>query len=157
MLKFAFVGFAATGMALMTTAAAAQDPLTSTLEAFIVEANPAGEETLRPTEEIAPGETIEYKLTYENIGDTPLSDIVISAPVPLASVYVMDSAATPTNARFEVTADDGASWGVPPLMVETETGPVPVPVSEYDLVRWTPTTPIAPSETWTFSYRVDLE
>lgn len=155
MLKTIGSGFAA--LALLTGAAFADGPLKSTLEAHIVTVDAEGAETLTPTEEITPGETIEYALVYENIGASPLSGLVISAPVPAATVFVEGSADTSIPSTFEVSIDDGATWATPPLKQMMEDGEVTVAPSEYDMVRWVPEGAIESGAEWRFEYRTSVQ
>ena len=155
MLKSFVSGLAA--MAMITGAAHADGPLKSTLEAYIVSVDADGVETLTPTEEITPGETIEYTLVYENIGTNPLSGLVVSAPVPASTVFVEGSADTEIPAIFEVSIDDGATWFSPPLEIVTDEGETTVPASEYDMVRWVPETSIESGAEWRFEYRTAVQ
>lgn len=155
MLKYLATSFAALG--LFMGGAQADGPLTSMLEAYIVSVDADGVETLTPTEEITPGETIEYALTYENIGTNALSGLVISAPVPASTIFVEGSAETDIASTFEVSIDDGATWAVPPLKQMTDGGEVTVSPSEYDMVRWVPETSIESGAEWRFEYRTAVQ
>ncbi|MEM1086539.1 MAG: hypothetical protein AAGH90_02330 [Pseudomonadota bacterium] len=155
MLKMLASGMAAA--VLMTGVANANGPLSSTLEAYIVGTDDDGTETLTSTDEITPGETIEYVLVYENTGDTALSGLVVSAPIPASTTFIMGSDTQQTAAVFEVSADDGATWGEPPLMRVSEDGEEEILVSEYDMVRWVPTDAIDAGKTWQFKYRTSVE
>ncbi|MEO0548288.1 MAG: hypothetical protein AAFZ91_00085 [Pseudomonadota bacterium] len=135
----------------------AQDALESSLSAFVVSSDDTGKETLVETEEIAPGETIEYVLTYKNVSDSALSGIVVSAPVPASTIFVADSASTDTDALFEVSADDGATWATPPLTRQTDNGDEIIPPAEYDMVRWTPEAAIEAGISWGFEYRISVQ
>lgn len=156
MLKFIVAGMAALSMGL-ASAQANEGPLVSTLEARIVTVDDAGVETLVETEEVSPGDTIEYTLTYENTADRALSEIVINAPIPAASIYIMNSAQQVDGVAFTASADDGDTWGTPPLMMATADGQVEVPVADYDFLRWSPAGAIEAGESWSFTYRVNVE
>lgn len=155
MLKYFATSFAA--LSLFMGVAQADGPLTSKLEAYIVSVDADGVETLTPTEEITPGETIEYALTYENIGANDLSGLVISAPVPAATVFVEGSAETSIPSTFEVSIDDGATWETPPLKQMTDEGEIIVSASEYDMVRWVPEASIESGAEWRFEYRTAVQ
>lgn len=156
MLKLLTLSLAALTLGL-APAYANEGPLTSKLEAHVVTLDETGAEVLTQTEEVAPGETIEYTLTYENTSDRALSEIVINAPVPAASTLILDSATKQDGVAFQASADNGESWGTPPLMMTTDEGQVEVPVDEYDFLRWIPSSAIEAGEAWTFSYRVSVE
>lgn len=119
--------------------------------------NAEGETVRLAVDDVEPGDTIEYELVYENIGDSELSGLVVSAPVPASMNFVEGSESAEVAAFFEVSADVGATWGSPPLLVESDEGEVELPASEYRLVRWSPEGAIAPGETWTFSYSAAVE
>ena len=155
MLKYFVTSFAALG--LLMGVAQADGPLTSKLEAYIVSVDADGVETLTPTEEITPGETIEYALTYENIGANALSGLMISAPVPASTIFVEGSAKTDIGSTFEVSIDDGATWSVPPLKQMIDQSEITVPASEYDMVRWVPEGAIESGNQWRFEYRTTVQ
>ncbi|MEL8054655.1 MAG: hypothetical protein AAGK66_00745 [Pseudomonadota bacterium] len=155
MLKVFAAGLAS--VFLIAGSAYANGPLKSTLEAYIVGTDEDGAETLTPTEEITPGETIEYVLTYENLSENDLNGLVISAPIPASTTFVVDSQTEGTESVFEVSADDGATWGEVPLMRSSDDGEVEVPISEYDVVRWVPSGAIEAGESWRFEYRTSVD
>src|SRR4051794_739234 len=45
-----------------------------------------------PARSAAPGDLVEYTLTYVNQGDEPATDAVIDDPIPRGSTYVANSA-----------------------------------------------------------------
>lgn len=155
MLKMFAAGLAS--VFLIAGSAHANGPLKSTLEAYIVGTDEDGTETLTLTEEITPGETIEYVLTYENLSENNLNGLVISAPIPASTTFVAGSETEGTASVFEVSADDGATWGEHPLMRSTDDGDVEIPVSEYDVVRWVPSGAIEAGESWQFEYRISVD
>ena len=155
MLKMFAAGLAS--VFLIAGSAHANGPLKSTLEAYIVGTDEDGTETLTPTEEITPGETIEYVLTYENLSENDLNGLVISAPVPASTTFVVGSQTEGTESVFEVSADDGAMWGEHPLVRATDEGEEEIPVSEYDVVRWVPNGAITAGDTWRFEYRISVD
>lgn len=132
-------------------------PLTSELSSFVITVDADGNEVRTASEDVAPGQTVEYVLTYENVSEGILTGLVPSALVPADTVFVMDSAITDVVSTFEVSADDGATWGVPPLMTQTDAGEAAIEVSDYDLVRWVPENAIQSGETWSFTYRTSVE
>ena len=132
----------------------ADGPLESQMTAWLVGYDDAGEETLTQVEDVAPGALVEYRLAYTNVGDVPLSGLVVSAPVPEATDLEIESNETSVASIFEASIDDGDTWGVPPLEVApgelADTG-------DYDLVRWSTSDEIAPGDSWEFVYRVSVE
>lgn len=139
------------------SSAFAQDgPLRSELTSAVISVGDDGREVREVTETVSPGDAVEYTLTYSNVGNAALSGIVISAPVPADTTYIGDSERSDQPARFEASIDGGNSWAVPPLMRETVDGERTVPPSEYDAVRWVPEQVLSPENSWTFTYRVDV-
>ena len=138
----------------MAGPALADGPLESEMTAWLVGYDEVGEETLTLVEDVAPGATVEYRLAYTNVGDVPLSGLVVSAPVPEATDLELGSDETAISSLFEASIDGGTSWGVPPL--ETSPG-VYADIGDYDLVRWSTDETIAPGDSWEFVYRVSVE
>ena len=138
----------------MALPALADGPLESEMTAWLVGFDDAGEETLTLVEDVAPGAMVEYRLAYTNVGDTPLSGLVVSAPVPDATDLELGSDVTDIASSFEASIDGGENWGVPPL--ETSPG-VYADIGDYDLVRWSTADTIEPGDSWEFAYRVSVE
>ncbi|MEO0465541.1 MAG: hypothetical protein AAF216_03280 [Pseudomonadota bacterium] len=138
----------------MALPALADGPLESEMTAWLVGYDDAGEETLTLIEDVAPGAMVEYRLAYTNIGEVPLSGLVVSAPVPDATDLELGSNDTVISSSFEASIDGGENWGVPPL--ETSPG-VFADIGDYDLVRWSTNEAIAPGDSWQFAYRVSVE
>lgn len=138
----------------LTLPALAEGPLESEMTAWLVGYDDTGEETLTLVEDVAPGATVEYRLAYTNIGDVPLSGLIVSAPVPEATDLELGSDETAISSDFEASIDGGATWGVPPLEISPG---VFADVGDYDLVRWSTEEAIAPGDSWEFAYRVSVE
>lgn len=151
------ISISAIAVATIVGSAAAEGKLKSELDAFVVSLAEDGRETLTQTEEIFPGETVEYVLTYSNSTEVPLSGLVVTAPVPASTTFVAGSAKANTAAMFEVSIDEGQNWATPPLVRVLETGEQIVPASEYDLVRWVPDSAIAGDSEWQFAYRISVD
>lgn len=147
--SIAFAGLACLGTA------AAEGPLESQLVAYAISMNEDGKEVRQEAKDVEPGQIIEYTLVYSNVSDSELNGLVVSAPIPTATIFQIGSEKTAIASTFEVT--DGEIWGVPPLMRETEEGMVAVPASEYTSVRWTPAREMDGGLTWEFNYRVAVE
>lgn len=138
----------------MASSAYADGPLKSEMSAYLVTASSDGQEIVKETNEATPGDLIEYRLNYKNISDRSLSGVIIGVPIPDATLFKINSERATDNSVFEVSADDGKSWGVPPLYRETVNGKIEISVSEYDLVRWMPRDNIDAGESLEFAYRV---
>lgn len=143
------------------SAAALAAPLTSQMATFLItEEN--GKEVASATEQASPGDVIEYRLTYQNTGDNPLSGLVITGPIPANTAYVENSAATDVDATFTVSIDNGNLFHAEPVMQEVkgddgETQNVPVSPDAYTQVRWQPQGSLQPGAQQEYRYRVQVQ
>lgn len=94
-----------------------------------------------PAQSAAPGEIVEYTLTYVNQGDEPAVNAVIEDPIPKGSTYVADSA-TGDGAEITFSNDAGKTFA-PAVKLTYEmrlpSGAVEKRVAtpaEYTHVRW---------------------
>jgi len=148
--------------AMISTALAAPEPLESRMEVYRIEATPEGEEVAEPVEEAAPGETLEYRITYQNVSDQPLRSLVITGPIPNATNYVADSASTEVESDLVVSIDGGSRYEEEPVirtrtLAEGTTEELVVGPERYTHVRWQSRGLLAPNETQVFRYRVKVE
>lgn len=95
-----------------------------------------GKETLGDATQVRPGDVIEYRVTYKNSSDKPVSQFVATMPITEGLEYVAGST-KPWGPVAKVAAADGA-YGSEPL---TRANPVShrqeaVPYSEYRSLRW---------------------
>lgn len=150
-------GFVAAMAIISAPAFADSDPLTSEMKAFVIESDASGTLKRNETEEVEPGDTVEYELTYRNVSDAPISGLIVSAPVPSETAFVPDSAMGIADSIFEVSVDNGETWTSPPVYREGDAGREEIPASEYDLVRWLPQVEMPAGEEWRFGYRVNVE
>ena len=94
-----------------------------------------------PASSAAPGEVVEYTLSYVNPGDESATDAVIEDPIPRGSTYVANSAA---GESAEITfSTDGGKTFAPAVKLTYEmrlpSGAVEKRVAtpaEYTHVRW---------------------
>jgi len=83
-----------------------------------------GGTTYASSVDAAPGDVIEYQLTYDNQGDANATNVVLSDPVPLHSTYVANSCTAPCSVAT-VNGVTTISWAVgtvapsDPLVVRT--------------------------------------
>ena len=123
----------------------------------------ATEERFSSAETAEPGAVLEYRLNVENVGDATLPEgLALTGPVP-GEVRYLDLSATPAEgaagARLEFSADGGATFSEPPVMItvtneEGEEEEVVADPSQYNAVRWLLLTPLAPEAKLDFRYRV---
>ncbi|MDZ7704368.1 MAG: hypothetical protein U5L04_07800 [Trueperaceae bacterium] len=147
-------------LSLALTTSFAQSPVAVAVESFIVseitQDDGTTAERLTPATRARPGQTIEYRFTAVNEGDTtlPPGNVVVVGPVPTGLRYI-EGSATPSSERVatEFSADDGLNYQEPPVTVAGEA----VPPEAYDAVRWTMLEPFEPGEVVTFVYRLVLE
>ncbi|MEQ3636311.1 hypothetical protein [Alcanivorax sp.] len=148
-------------MLLMSAAVLADVPLSSQMDSYLV-THKDGKEVVEEATEASPGDIVEYRLTYTNNGDQPLSGLVITGPIPTNTVYLKGSAATQVNADFTVSIDNGDSFQAEPItkIVTGENGQaknVEVSPSDYTQVRWQPKGSLQPDQVQEYRYRVTVE
>lgn len=148
----------------LSLAAVAQDgPLHSLLDVYRVETqeaeNGSTEEILVAAEEAAPGETLEYVLTYRNNGDQVLRGFVIKNRVPENTTYIGETDIANIGADFLVSIDYGVTWeSVPVTRVVTDSSgaerTITIPPEQYTNISWIVTEDLPPEEEFELRYRV---
>ena len=133
-------------------------PLQNSMAAYIVGMDSAGNEFLQEASQVAPGQTIEYALTYSNVGDSALKDIVVTSPIPASTAYIGQSAFTPANATLQVSIDGGSTFESEPVVrIVTDANGKEVeqiiPPHKYTHVRWQMKQPLNAGETQQFALR----
>lgn len=132
--------------ALMNAHVASAEVLTAQFDFKVVEFNDAGEEVLVARDSVRPGETIEYAMLHENVGEDDLSGLVLAGPIPDGVTLQIGSEASSVAAVFEIQAElepeieglEWASWPAERKVIEAD-GTVrvePLPVEEIEAVRW---------------------
>lgn len=137
-------------------------PIVTSLSALIVGVNAAGQETLTPSVEAAPGDVIEYRLVATNVSTNSLQGVVVSSPIPASLRYVADSASAPTGQNIEVSIDSGETWEREPVRrlrqnAEGQMVQVIVPASEYTNLRWVGAPALQPNQAFHHSYRAQMD
>lgn len=129
---------ALTAAAALPVGAQLAQPLETRLEARKVATAADGRETLVPAESAKPGDVIEYAATYRNAGQSALTGLQATMPIPANTEYLPGSA-RPASAKASV---DGRSFADIPLKrkVRRDGREVeePVPWREYRYLRWSP-------------------
>jgi uncharacterized repeat protein (TIGR01451 family) len=116
---------------------------------------------LVPATAVAPGDVVEYVLTYRNEGDQPATDAHIDDAIPKGTTYLASSAA---GEGAEITfSSDGGKTFAPAVKLTYEvrlpTGAVEKRVAtpaEYTHVRWTLKS-VPPGATGKVSFRVKVK
>jgi len=139
----------------------ADGPIKATMVAFVVEKDKEGKEKLNPATEVIPGQTIEYHVKYENLGDKAISDLAVIGPIPENTNYVPSSALTEGGA-FEVSLDGGQNWSAEPVKVVTRdaNGKLVERIAtpdEYQALRWKIKNPLDIGKAKEYTYRVRVQ
>src|SRR5438876_9441274 len=96
---------------------------------------------LVPARSAAPGEIVEYAVTYVNRGDEAATDAIIDDPIPRGSTYVANSASG-DGAEITFSSDGGKSFATAVKLtyqIRLPSGAVEKRVAtpaEYTHVRW---------------------
>lgn len=117
--------------------AASQGDVTAQLAIFKVLSKPDGKDVLEPTEQVKPGDVVEYQATYRNQGKQLVKAIMATLPIPEGMTYQPHTAA-PAAVSASV---DGKTFEPVPLRREVRlpdgrTEKRDVPYSEYRFLRW---------------------
>lgn len=141
-------------------AAQEENPLKSEMTAFRVVTTEDGKERLVATDNVEPGQTVEYVMKYSNVTDQALNQIRVQGPVPVEMVYVADSASKPSGVLLEFSVDEGQTFSVPPVKYQKqlEDGSIVEAIATpdlYNLVRWTISS-LPGNKSTTLKYRVNV-
>jgi len=132
--------------------------LKSVAEVEVTGKNAKGEMTVERKEaalaKVVPGDVVIFTTTYRNTGKEPATGVTITNPVPAHMVYV-DKSSEGKGCRIDYSIDNGKSYGLPDkLRVTDSQGRVrPALASDYTVVRWVLTAPLAPGASGTVSFR----
>ena len=159
-----------TALAFMLTAfvfaghADAQDKghieLTTVAEIEKVVVNETGEKEtmLVPAAKVLPGDEVIYRITYRNISDKPVENIVITDPVPEHMFYKGGSA---SGEGMEITfsIDGGKTYDTPDKLIKTldDGSKVMAEASEYTNISWAMKRDLQPGEKGEVSFWAELE
>ena len=143
-------------------AANANEPLTSSIQTFLVESDEAGEENLVLATEVSPNDLIEYQMTYQNISESDLASLRFVGAIPASTQYVSGSAVRPETQVHKVSIDGGKTWESEPVVREviTSEGKLEkqvVPASEYTHLSWQMASPMSAKSAQNYSYRVRVQ
>ena len=110
---------------------------TTVQKQIVVEAEDGSSETqLVPVANVVPGDTVVYTITFENVGDEPADDVVITNEIADELEYVPGSAST-GSMRIEFSADGGQTFGLASeLTIDDEGVQRPATTTDYTHVRW---------------------
>ena len=123
----------------------------------VVAMNVTAEEEGRETDLTKPGDVIEMRLTFTNLTEGQVRNVVFDNPVPASLEYVGESAGADTEeVRVEYSVDEGASYSEAPTVTVVEAGREvrrPAAPEQVTHVRWTLLGGVAPGAQVTASFR----
>lgn len=141
--------FAAVLALVVAAPASAQEgkiELKSVVEKEVRVVNDAGEEVVQLVEadKVVPGDVVIYTVTYTNVADQAVDNVVITNPINDALSYVVDSAFAP-GADVSFSADGGQTFAaLDTLTVERDGTPVAAGVDDLTHIRWILREPLDP-------------
>ena len=158
----AVIGVFSSALALSAPALAKPRLVISMVQSKEVVEIKSGVRTTRvvPAQSAAPGEIVEYTLTYVNRGDEAAADAVIDDPIPRGSTYVANSAIG-EDAEITFSSDGGKTFATAVKLtyqMRLPSGAVEKRVAtpaEYTHVRWK-LKRVPPGATGKVAFRVKL-
>lgn len=120
--------------------------LKSVVEKEVRVVNDAGEEVVQliAADKVVPGDVVIYTVTYTNVADEAVENVVITNPINTALNYVQDSAFAP-GADVSFSADGGKTFAtLTELTVERDGVPVAARVDDLTHIRWILREPLDP-------------
>ena len=129
-------------MSALTAHAIAQEQgylnVKTTVQKEEITVNDAGEtETaLVPVETVVPGERVVYTITFQNVGEEPADEVVITNPIAESLTYVDGSAFGPgTEIQFSI--DGGKNFAERDALIVAENGASrPAEAGDFTHIRW---------------------
>ncbi|MEM0986223.1 MAG: hypothetical protein AAGJ32_08255 [Pseudomonadota bacterium] len=120
--------------------------------------NPSGEvETeLVAADVVAPGETVQYGLTYQNEGAEAVEDMVLTMPVP-ESLRFLETSADTAGTEVTYSVDGGASYAPrEALTIEVDGELVEAKADDITHIRWAFVEPVDTGADGTVSFQAIL-
>lgn len=109
----------------------AADALKMELQANKIVKTVKGETSYVAASDAKTGEIVQYRATYTNLIDQPVSDVTVTLPIPVNMTFTGE--AQPSSAQATI---DGKNYADIPLMRRVNGKLVKVPFSEYKALRW---------------------
>ena len=114
---------------------AEQKPITVELTQKKVVKDERGREKLEEVDGVRPGDVLESRAVYRNVGKQAMKGVAANLPLPEGLEYVARSAQPARGAQFALKAD--GAYEAEPLMRKGADGRMqPVPLNEYRQIRW---------------------
>ncbi len=103
---------------------------------------------------VQPGDTVIFSITYLNNGDEPATDVAIKNPVPQQMLY-LDRSALGEGTRIDFSVDNGKSYGpMDKIRVRSADGKErPARGADITFVRWTLEKPLRKGGAGKVSFR----
>ncbi len=111
--------------------AQATDALKMELQAHKIIKNADGKARYVVASNAQSGETVQYRATYTNTINQPISDVAVTLPIPTNMTFTGE--AKPKSAQATI---DGKNYADIPLMRKINDKVVKVPLTEYKALRW---------------------
>lgn len=119
----------------------ATQPVSGEIQTYVVTVDDSGNEKITKTDQVEPGQVMEFELVFTNNGDTSVSGIQVVDPIPENTLFIGESHSSDVQANFEVSIDGGQTFESEPVVrIETQADgsqkEVVIPPSQYTHVRW---------------------
>jgi uncharacterized repeat protein (TIGR01451 family) len=125
-------------------------------ETLVVDKNGKTQSALTRVDTALPGDEIIYTTTFENISNSPASNIVISNPIPNDTTYLSANGA---NTEVTFSIDDGNQYAAPEKLIITSSKGYTRPAipSDYTHLRWVYKGELGVGETSEVSFRAVIK
>ena len=111
-----------------------------------------------PADHVLPGTEVIWNVNYEIVGSTPVTNAVITDPIPQNMVYVAGSASG-DKSDITFSVDGGKTWdAADKLQVKNADGTTRVALpKDYTAIRWVLTGTLAPGAKGTVTFHAVLQ
>ncbi|HFC91954.1 MAG TPA: DUF11 domain-containing protein [Leucothrix mucor] len=152
---------AVVGSVFFVSASKNEPMLSSHMQASVVSVNAQGKESLRAVKQAAPGQTIQYDLTYANNSDKSFKGLVVTGPIPAHTHYLANTATTGVSAMRMVSIDGGKTFEKEPVkrqqkMADGTVKTVVIPATKYTHIRWEASDALISNDQQQYTYRVKV-
>lgn len=138
-------------------------PIETCVEIYVVspttESNGSTGEKLVKATTALPGQTVEYRFSVKNIGQTTVPAGLVELPVavPKGMQFVANSATPSSNKLLtEFSADGGQGYSKPPVLVGSGSDRKAAQPESYTNVRWTLLSALEPGQQVVLFFRVKV-
>jgi len=143
---------------------ASDNAITSSIDAFLVHQNSQNQEELLAADRVVPGDVIEYQLSYENVSNEAVTDLILSGAIPSKTEFIEEKSTQIEGLQFQarsLVSVEPNVFSAPPLLREEkdENGEiqlVEIYPEQYDQIRWLVLDELESGEKLELSYRVKV-